>query len=1576
MKTAEAHKSTTSQSQIQAKRQPFFNKEGEGGFFSKSAEKTTPFFNKNIPFVKGEQGGIQPKLTIGKPNDKYEVEADAMADKVVQRLSDPKSNSPLEGSKGDVSQTFSPPIQTKCATCEEKEKLQKKEDDEVSESDSEVQRKPIFESNAEQPEANVQTKLLNSPLEGGKGDVFNYSGQGAVQTKCATCEQEEKLQKKEEDEVSESEDEVQAKDINSPFGGQGALQSRLSSSKGGGSPLPSDIQTSMGSAFEADFSGVRVHTGSDSVQMNKELGAQAFTNGSDIYFNQGKFDTNSDSGKHLLAHELTHTVQQNAISDQENNAREPKKGLFNDANIETSSRNQNSEKLSNKNQESPLTRESQSGIRNKTSSLQNKTYEKQSVVNKSNAEVKEAKNSTKESLSKRTTSENSNIEKIQNGAVSNSESQSLVQEQISSGITGTEGSGNNAILPAPELNAESSTGLLNSLSASSPTGFLQGMQEAKSLVPQIQQNENDELVNSLPEITQPTGLPITTVENESLNIITETEEVEIPEAQNVEGPLQIEESHEQVEGNVNVANVPTPRANTEEDQNFTENIRNATASLPTSDPTINTSAGEQPSINLTGEANPRRNEESQQLASENVANQQNQADSNISNDFGEHNIFPRYTELEQLRPELSERQSAASGASELESLPETSAEVYASFDNQAQSSMNEQVGAEMLRNEEERERMNLESENERARGMEEIEQETERTRVEQEAIQAGARNEVAEHRETWREENQAVRDEYSQRSIERRTEIDTQIDSEIITAETQVETELTAAEGRAETERQNAETEARRRKANAEREQESQGFWDRVTSAVSSFFDRLKEGLNALFDAAREAVANIIEAAKTIVNTIIDTARNLIVGLIEGFGEFLKGLVNIALAAFPEIAERINGWINQAVDVAVSAVNALADALKEIANAILDAVGAILDFILAAYQAFYNALLDVLEFIAVGLIEIIKGIANIVKAAYLMPNYFMGQMSEELLGFDLTQPLAGIERSGSEGSAINVNGQEASVPIENERLLRNSQLSNEDVMVDPVSELQLDPELITSLGLSENGEVRFGEPGGNDISTLEIQESIIGSSTGGTDAGFQEQLGAQQPEGGEAPDFANITDNEKLSHYLSEMDEPQCEDAPPQQSGGQTEEVPDIAKVGPLTVAQRADFVLGQMQRGISNWWECNKVMIISISVGVLLGLGIATILTGGGILSLLPPLMTALMYLFMAWLVARMSGYMGEYLSKAWSGDIQGGAKSLARALAVGIVELVFNLVFKVGGIMLKVIRRVISTVGRAARAVGRGAMRAGRAIAGGVRRGARAIGNVARGAGGFIVRGGRVIFQGVRRGFGRGIRSLRDLGNRLKRYFRFRGFSLDMEGTRYFLYGHFNPRKILIGSGNVRDLTELQEQALRQQGGKIIGRTFRASGQDAIVVTSKYARRFRRMSPIDKAVELQTLQGLRNSQSNIIRHIGYRPSDSRHIRVFLRAFPKFRKFAGKGIMEIHHRIPQVFFREGKFSLNLMNRLSNLQALPVNIHRRIVTPAWEAFRRSNPNASAREIIDFAIRMDKRIGQYINKIGR
>jgi len=64
--------------------------------------------------------------------------------------------------------------------------------------------------------------------------------------------------------------------------------------------------------FGADFSPVRIHTGQNAISMNNQISAKAFTHQNDIYFNQGQYNPDSSSGKHLLAHELTHTIQQGA----------------------------------------------------------------------------------------------------------------------------------------------------------------------------------------------------------------------------------------------------------------------------------------------------------------------------------------------------------------------------------------------------------------------------------------------------------------------------------------------------------------------------------------------------------------------------------------------------------------------------------------------------------------------------------------------------------------------------------------------------------------------------------------------------------------------------------------------------------------------------------------------------------------------------------------------------------------------------------------------------------------------------------------------------------------------------------------------------------------------------------------------------------------------------------------------------------------------------------------------------------------------------------------------------------------
>lgn len=80
---------------------------------------------------------------------------------------------------------------------------------------------------------------------------------------------------------------------------------------GAGQMLPPRTLNMMNRSFGADFSPVKIHHGARAAQLNQDIGAKAFTYGQDIYFNKGQFRPENKTGRKLLAHELTHTLQQN-----------------------------------------------------------------------------------------------------------------------------------------------------------------------------------------------------------------------------------------------------------------------------------------------------------------------------------------------------------------------------------------------------------------------------------------------------------------------------------------------------------------------------------------------------------------------------------------------------------------------------------------------------------------------------------------------------------------------------------------------------------------------------------------------------------------------------------------------------------------------------------------------------------------------------------------------------------------------------------------------------------------------------------------------------------------------------------------------------------------------------------------------------------------------------------------------------------------------------------------------------------------------------------------------------------------
>lgn len=222
MKTSSEKSSTTSsRSTHHSANPPFFSKSRDGGFFAPA---------------------VQLKMAVNKPGDKFEQEADKMAEKVMRMPA--------------------PPISAK-----KEEKLQRQPEEKLQKKDEE--------------------KIQKAAMP------------------------EDKLQKKEEDKLQKApEEKLQRKGGDGAPALSGDVQSAIRNKTTGGQPLSSDVRGFMEPRFNADFGNVRVHHDAESASLNNQLSARAFTYQNHIFFSRDQYQPGSGEGKQLLAHELTHTVQQ------------------------------------------------------------------------------------------------------------------------------------------------------------------------------------------------------------------------------------------------------------------------------------------------------------------------------------------------------------------------------------------------------------------------------------------------------------------------------------------------------------------------------------------------------------------------------------------------------------------------------------------------------------------------------------------------------------------------------------------------------------------------------------------------------------------------------------------------------------------------------------------------------------------------------------------------------------------------------------------------------------------------------------------------------------------------------------------------------------------------------------------------------------------------------------------------------------------------------------------------------------------------------------------------------------------
>jgi hypothetical protein len=108
----------------------------------------------------------------------------------------------------------------------------------------------------------------------------------------------------------------------------GEFESTLQRARTGGQPVAAGLRTHMERGLGADFGDVRVHTDAQADQLSRAVSARAFTTGRDIFFRHGEYNPGSSGGQRLVAHELTHVVQQGAAP--QNIQRKDKKATAND----------------------------------------------------------------------------------------------------------------------------------------------------------------------------------------------------------------------------------------------------------------------------------------------------------------------------------------------------------------------------------------------------------------------------------------------------------------------------------------------------------------------------------------------------------------------------------------------------------------------------------------------------------------------------------------------------------------------------------------------------------------------------------------------------------------------------------------------------------------------------------------------------------------------------------------------------------------------------------------------------------------------------------------------------------------------------------------------------------------------------------------------------------------------------------------------------------------------------------------------------------------------------------------------
>jgi len=738
------------------------------------------------------------------------------------------------------------------------------------------------------------------------------------------------------------------------------VETALASQHTRGSPLPAATRAVMENKIGADFSKVRIHTGQSSDKANDSIGSKAFTQGANIHFGKGEFNPATKAGQHLLAHELTHTVQQGAA---------PQKAIAQPADtrsekIATKGSTVTKDLIASKDTAAPKLAVANNAVENKN---------KQPVAETNAATASPAisiigKDKPGEKEKTKTTASISSAEKPATG-----KSKNVAPVSTSKAPGKTPGSGGAKEMKAPQINEEQP---LAAISSYTPTqigkGFTRVQEQTSASVTKL----SNEKINNLPKVALASGSAYgSPVSKHSKGYKEGTA------AKGIDGlegkssfvaPLMPET---QIPGDSVVTPVNLPVSEPGKDEVDAAKAGNTLDSVALDTEGIPVTYEEKHEVELTGEASPGNMDEAMDLQSSEINNEKNEAAKDINLDYGENNVIKKpgagnITTRKKVKPAVAKVRPLAKN----NSYPDYFEAKAASFSNgNPYRQMDAETGKYYLSKQSEEDKMEIEEQ----KSKQQIEEQSQLSRQGQANAQRIVISKVGAEKKQWGIELDQTEKNFFDSSVSAKAGFNQSIKDEKAKGDIEIQKKIDEANTKAAKEHAKAQEDVEKEKK--KKKEESKGFWGWLRSKASALIDALKSFVHGIFNMLRKLVKGIFDLLKKLVVGLLEMVHKLVVGLIKGFGALLKGFASIALAAFPETRRRVVGAIDSAVDTAVEATDKAFEVFEKAVSDIIDFVADVVDTALAIIQKVTDFAFDVIKGIVVGLLYVLEYLLNLEK---------------------------------------------------------------------------------------------------------------------------------------------------------------------------------------------------------------------------------------------------------------------------------------------------------------------------------------------------------------------------------------------------------------------------------------------------------------------------------------------------------------------------------------------------------------------------------------------------------------------